>query len=194
MWEDNSYCWVVLCKNKWFHLRQSLFNSHRIPLGETDAVMSLPPLERHFRVRCDECGKEYFYKPSEVRRFEQELPGDFTPHPLFHLEGERRRSKRSSVKIAVTVRGESLEKGPFRETTFAISANENGALIALSAKVRTGQILLLTNPQSRRELQARVVRVEAADGNTLVAMEFTERAADFWPAESSLAKAFWKKT
>ena len=36
---------------------------------------------------CDECKKEYFYKPSEVMRLELEPPESFTPHPLFHDEG-----------------------------------------------------------------------------------------------------------
>ena len=90
MWEDRGYFWVVLCKNHWFHLRQNLFFRHRIPLGETDAVTSRPAIDERFRVRCDECGKEYTYKPSEVRRFEQEVPEPFTPHPLFRDEGADR--------------------------------------------------------------------------------------------------------
>ncbi|SRR5258708_9165937 len=36
-----------------------------------------------FRVRCDECGKEHVYKPSEVLRSDQEPAESFTPHPLF---------------------------------------------------------------------------------------------------------------
>jgi hypothetical protein len=31
MWEDANYCWVVLCKNYWFHVRQNFFFRHRIP-------------------------------------------------------------------------------------------------------------------------------------------------------------------
>jgi len=83
MWEDNHYCWVVLCKNHWFHLRKNLFFGHKIPLGEADAFSSCPVLDGPFTVACDECGKEYLYKASEVRRFDQELPESFTPHPLF---------------------------------------------------------------------------------------------------------------
>jgi hypothetical protein len=83
MWVDSHYCWVVLCKNHWFHFRQNLFFRHRIPLAETDPLAPRPSLDDHLRVRCDDCGKEYFYKPSEVLRFEQELPESFTPHPLF---------------------------------------------------------------------------------------------------------------
>jgi len=85
MWADSHYCWVVLCRNHWFHLRRNLFFRHRIPLAETDPVAPRPAIDRHFRVQCDECGKEYFYKPSEVMRFELELPETFTPHPLFRM-------------------------------------------------------------------------------------------------------------
>ena len=85
MWEDNRYFWVVLCKHKWFHARQSLsiFFRHRIPLGETDALSNCP-IAASFTVRCDQCGKESVYKPSDVMRFElNEPPTTFTPHPLF---------------------------------------------------------------------------------------------------------------
>ena len=83
MWVDSHYCWVVLCKNHWYHLRQNLFFRHRIPLAETDPVSPRPSLEGRFRVQCDDCRKEYFYKPSEVLKYEQELSDSFTPHPLF---------------------------------------------------------------------------------------------------------------
>jgi len=83
MWVDSHYCWVVLCKNHWYHLRQNLFFGHRIPLAETDPVATRPSLQGRFRVRCDDCRKEYFYEPSDLRKFEQELSDSFTPHPLF---------------------------------------------------------------------------------------------------------------
>ncbi len=83
MWVDSHYCWVVLCKNHWFHLRQNIFFRHRIPLAETDPVAPRPSLEGRFRVQRDDCRKEYFYKPSEVLKYEQELSDSFTPHPLF---------------------------------------------------------------------------------------------------------------
>ena len=83
MWVDSHYCWVVLCKNHWFHLRKNLFYRYRIALAETDPVDPRPVLNGPFRVRCDGCGKEYLYNVSEVLRFEQELPDNFTPHPLF---------------------------------------------------------------------------------------------------------------
>ena len=83
MWVDSTYCWVVVCKNHWFHHHPNIFNVHRIPLGETDTVTSRPPIKKSFAVRCDECGKEYSYKPSDVLRWEMEVPLPFVPHPLF---------------------------------------------------------------------------------------------------------------
>src|SRR2546430_13627296 len=86
MWENNSYCWVVLCKNNWFHNRENLFSKHGIPLGETDVYTPAPALKSSFTVRCDECHKEYLYKPSDVLRHDRELPASFIPHPLFQLD------------------------------------------------------------------------------------------------------------
>ena len=83
MWVDSHYCWVALCKNHWFHLRQNLFFRHRIPLAETAPVAPRPSLEGRFLVQYDDCRKEYLYKPSEVLKYEQELSDSFSPHPLF---------------------------------------------------------------------------------------------------------------
>jgi serine/threonine protein kinase len=83
MWVDSNYCWVVVCKNDWFHRRPNVFNVHRIPLAETDAVSPRPRLDKPFAVRCDECGKESMYQSSDVLRYEMEAPASFVAHPLF---------------------------------------------------------------------------------------------------------------
>jgi hypothetical protein len=108
MWEDSAYFWVVLCKNLWFHARKNLFFKHQILLAETDAFASRPPVNRPFKVRCDECGKEYVYKVTEVLRVEHEPPESFTPHPLFrenigHTQVERRRATRHLFGVAAEV-------------------------------------------------------------------------------------------
>lgn len=185
MWENSDYCWVVLCKNSWFHLRRNLFSSHRIPLAETDAVTPLPALSGSFSVRCDECGKEYFYKPSDVRRYEQQLPESFVPHPLFRPGGDRRRSGRSPKQVRLLVRGASGEDGSFEEKTYAISTSAHGALIGLSANVEVGERLFLTDPRSQKELESKVVRISAPDGGRVhVGVEFLEPAPEISPLES----------
>jgi hypothetical protein len=182
--EDSNHCWVVRCKNHWFHLRRSLFSSHRIPLGETDAVAALRPIKERFRVRCDECSKEYLYKLSDVRRYEQELPGSFTPHPLFRGDGERRRSERWSSEVTLFVRGESTEKGVFEEEVLATSLSAQGALIGLWANVEVGQTLILKNPRNQAELVGHVVRLEPLQqGGSLAGIEFVRPAPDFWRLE-----------
>jgi hypothetical protein len=195
MWEDSSYCWVVLCKNRWSHFRETLFNSHRIPLGETDAVMPLPALKAPFSVQCDVCGREYFYKPSDVRKFEQELPESFTPHPFFRPGGERRRSGRFLRGAALVVSGESAETGAFSEETLAISASVHGALVVLSSKVALGQTLVLKNPRTHREIQGRVVDLAGPSdqGSAQVGVEFAQPAPDFLPVESRIRTKFRKK-
>jgi hypothetical protein len=81
-WVNADYFWVVLCKNEQFHRRSNPLHAHRIPLGGTDTISSLP-VSQPFNVRCDSCGKEYAYTPSEVMRWEMEAPECFDPHPLF---------------------------------------------------------------------------------------------------------------
>jgi hypothetical protein len=79
---DVHYFWVVLCKNEKFHRRLNPAHSHRIPLGQTDTV-SDQPVSTPFQARCDSCGSEYVYMPSDVMRWEMEAPQSFDPHPLF---------------------------------------------------------------------------------------------------------------
>lgn len=83
LWVDSEYCWVVVCKNDSFHRHPNIYNVHRIPLGQTDAVEPCPPIKSAFWVQCDECKKKYAYKPSEVLRWEMEAPPSFVPHALF---------------------------------------------------------------------------------------------------------------
>ena len=83
MWdgEYQQYYWVVLCKNHHYHLKQSQAAGHQILLGETDGVSPPPHLELDFKVRCDDCGKDYSYSPRELLRYETKPPASFLAHP-----------------------------------------------------------------------------------------------------------------
>ena len=89
-WDDEGcpYSWVVICKNTRFHNRQNQFVGHKIILGESDSVAARPALPRRFPVLCDECGKIYCYRYSDVARFQAEIPESFVAHPLFHEPSE----------------------------------------------------------------------------------------------------------
>jgi hypothetical protein len=80
---DSQYVWVVVCKNHKFHKRQNLFFGHKIPLGETDAIMAPPAVGNSLTVRCDDCGQEYAYRAQDLVRIELDLPNSFVPHPSF---------------------------------------------------------------------------------------------------------------
>jgi hypothetical protein len=81
--EDESYWWVVICKNQKFHRHQNMYAGHKIPLGETDAFMPPPSIDFSLTVRCDECGEEFTYDPAELLRFQMGQQPNFKPHPLF---------------------------------------------------------------------------------------------------------------
>jgi hypothetical protein len=211
MWEDNSYCWVVICKNNSFHKRANRFFKHKIPLGETDVYSPPPALRGNFTVRCDECQKEYLYKPSDVLRHDQELPVSFTPHPLFRLNlmpsavgwagqnvielaagADRRRSERLFLDVGLIVRGISVERKVFgvcverkvfQEPTFTISVSAHGALVVMSTKVAIGQTLFLKDPATQKEMEGRVTRFGPLHGNEAqVGINFTQPTLMFWPA------------
>jgi hypothetical protein len=189
MGEGSNYCWVVLCKNRWAHLRQSIFTSHRIPLGRTDAFAPPPALDSRFPVQCDVCRGKFLYSASDVRRYQRELPDSFIPHPLFCPGGDRRRSRRSESGTSLFVRGESADNEVFQEKTFAVSVNAHGALIALASKVQLGQTLFLKNPHTQDELEGRVVRLGVPHGGLApVGVEFVQPASQFWPVESEVVE------
>lgn len=205
MWEENQYCWVVICKNKWFHLRQNIFYGHKIPLGEADIHESLPDLENNFKVRCDSCHKEYFYEPADVMKSDQELPESFSPHVLFRSADvipsnemkvygavtqagtvERRRGRRQLRKVEVLVRGESQEKGAFQEETFTISVSSYGALVVMNTNVAQGQEVVLRNLLNQDEIRCRITRLLPTDRKLAqVSVEFMQPAPKFWLPEPS---------
>jgi hypothetical protein len=83
MWEDSSYCWVVVCKNNLYHIPRNFISRHKIVLAEADTVAGRPALKGPFKVRCDMCGKEYAYQLCDVFGIEKDIPQGFVPHPLF---------------------------------------------------------------------------------------------------------------
>jgi hypothetical protein len=92
---------------------------------------------------------------------------------------ERRRSERFQCRVMLMVCGTSPS---FKEESVTLSINSHGALLALSSNVALGQKLLLVNPQTWDEIEARVSRLAALDGQwTQVAVEFAQPAPQFWP-------------
>jgi hypothetical protein len=75
--------------------------------------------------------------------------------------GRQRRSKRLPLCIPVRVYGRTASNQPFRYVTETNTVSVHGALLALDAKIKRGQAVLLVNAITEEELACRVVYVES---------------------------------
>lgn len=99
---------------------------------------------------------------------------------------DRRRSRRWSLHVPVQVYGHA-GKEPFHEEAHTLHVNANGALLLLSAPVRKGQRLMLTNTLTQQEQDCRVVFLGTRRSRTVEAgIAFPLTNPDFWqlPAPS----------
>ncbi|MGA2508998.1 MAG: PilZ domain-containing protein [Candidatus Acidiferrales bacterium] len=97
----------------------------------------------------------------------------------------QRRSERVLLDVPVVIRGEGADHRAFQEETFTITVSAHGALVMLATKVALGQKLVLMNPQNWDERDGRVAYVGAdRAGLAQVAIEFAQKAAEFWPVHS----------
>lgn len=82
----------------------------------------------------------------------------------------------------------------FTEETSTVLVFEMGGVIRLSAAVAPGQLLFLTNEESKREVVAQVSRKRTYKPTSCyVELEFTEPAPGFWGMEFSAATALLPK-
>jgi hypothetical protein len=94
---------------------------------------------------------------------------------------DRRRSRRWSLDVSVYVYGHGPTKEPFHEEAHTVHVNANGALLLLSAPVKKGQTLLLTNRQTQKEQDCRVVFIGTRRSRTVEAgVAFPLTNPDFW--------------
>jgi TonB family protein len=86
------------------------------------------------------------------------------------------------------------ERELFSEETSSVLVGENGGVICLSAGVTPGQLLLLANEESKREVVAQVRRKRTYKPmSCYVELEFAEPAQRFWGREFSAATALLPK-
>jgi periplasmic protein TonB len=80
--------------------------------------------------------------------------------------------------------GDSGERELFTEETTSVLVFENGGVIRLSAAVIPGQLLFLTNQESKREVVAQVThKRNNRPTSCYVELEFTESSPGFWGVE-----------
>jgi len=86
------------------------------------------------------------------------------------------------------------ERELFSEETTSVLVGENGGVVCLSAAVAPGQLLLLANEESRREVVTQVKRKRTYKPmSCYVELEFAEPAQRFWGREFSAATALLPK-
>ena len=79
------------------------------------------------------------------------------------------------------VYGHGQGKEPFHEEAHTLHVNANGALLLLSAPVREGQKLLLTNSLTQKEQDCQVVFIGTRRSRTVEAgIAFPLTNPDFW--------------
>jgi len=94
----------------------------------------------------------------------------------------RRRSQRVLLQVAVLIAVETSEGSRVRAQAFTQVVNAHGGLLDAPFRMAAGQRLTLINPQSGKEADCRVVRVDdPSDGYFPTAFEFDERSPHFWP-------------
>lgn len=94
----------------------------------------------------------------------------------------KRRSQRLIRGVPVVVCGESPVSRPFREESLTVTFNAHGALLILYAQVELGQKLLLMNPTTWDDQEARVVySAPSQHGLTNAGVEFMRPAPELWP-------------
>ena len=96
--------------------------------------------------------------------------------------GNRRRSQRVALRIAVLIRTETEDGERIEVQALTLVVNAHGGLLQSSATAEANQRITLVNPKTGAEVRCRVVRVDrASSGMTEMAFEFHERTAEFWP-------------
>ena len=106
-----------------------------------------------------------------------------------------RRSSRVFHKMRVQAQGRAHNGKKFRETCETVVVNGHGGLLFLKHEIDTGEMLVITNPETLEELECRVVYLgEPVGKGQRVGVEFLTPAPHFWglefndaPAENSSA-------
>jgi TonB family protein len=136
--------------------------------------------------------------PSEPRLEEHPLePGEVeappsNPKPLL-------KANMVAHEVRVTATGappdtSAVERELFTEETTSVLVCESGGVILLSAAVAPGQLLFLTNVESKKAVVAQVKRKRAYRPTICyLELEFAEAAPRFWGMEFSAASALLPK-
>ena len=88
--------------------------------------------------------------------------------------------------MRVQAQGRAHNGKKFRETCETVVVNGHGGLLFLKHEIDTGEMLVITNPETLEELECRVVYMgEPVGKGQRVGVEFLTPAPRFWGVEFS---------
>ena len=123
---------------------------------------------------------------------DEEAPAPLKTKPLPKVNALAR-----EIRVKVTgarVGNFSEERDLFAENTTTVLVFEKGGVIRLAAAVTPGQLLFLTNEESKREVVTQVIRKRIyRPTECYVELEFTEAVPGFWGTAFSAATALLPK-
>src|SRR5216683_1699047 len=96
--------------------------------------------------------------------------------------GNRRRSQRVALQVAVLIRTETGDGTRVQVHALTLVVNAHGGLLQSSLMAEANQRITLVDPKTGSEVRCRVVRVDPSSSEMItMAFEFQERTAQFWP-------------
>lgn len=105
------------------------------------------------------------------------------PQPaMLPTDQSRRRTERVLLRIPIEISGEDLEGVSFKEKTYTLVINRNGARVALHANVQPGTVVTVKNPQTSLSARFRIVGPTSRSLGEIPewGAECLELGVDFW--------------
>ena len=95
-----------------------------------------------------------------------------------------RRSARVFHRMRVQAAGRGHNGKKFKETCETVVVSAHGGLLMLKHEVDSGEMLVISNPETQEELEVRIVYLgEPCDKGQRVGVEFLTPAPHFWGLE-----------
>lgn len=95
-----------------------------------------------------------------------------------------RRSARVFHRVRVRAEGRAHDGKKFKESCETVVVNAYGGLLMMKHEVDSGEMIVLTNPDTQEELECRIVYLGSpSDRGQRVGVEFLTPAPHFWGVE-----------
>jgi len=95
--------------------------------------------------------------------------------------GAKRRSQRVLMQVGVRIRGKDTQGKDFEESTETLAINAHGALVLLTARVISGNVVHMKHNRTEEEQECRVAFLgPVRSGKAEIGLEFSQPRPTFW--------------